>query len=76
MRDPDQIMTAAEWMRRPTWHGSYDDYVSHMRGIRRAAEVYCYACAWRGPREDLEHDRVFKADCCPDCGTAIEEDDA
>jgi hypothetical protein len=30
----EPIMTAAEWMRRPKWHGSYDDYVRHVRGVR------------------------------------------
>ncbi len=32
MNEP--IMTAQEWMQKPTWHGSYDDYVRHVRGVR------------------------------------------
>lgn len=27
----NRIMTAEEWCRRPTWHGSYDDYVKHIQ---------------------------------------------
>jgi hypothetical protein len=27
------VKTADEWMRSPTWHGSYADYARHVRGV-------------------------------------------
>lgn len=30
----DLIKTAAEWMRNPSYHGSYNDYVRYMRGMQ------------------------------------------
>lgn len=31
----EDIMSGEEWCRRPTWHGSYDDYVKHVRGTQQ-----------------------------------------
>lgn len=36
--------------------------------------VHCYACNWRGDRDELEPDFGGKLVCCPDCGTAIDDE--
>ena len=32
------VKSYKEWSRNPSLHGSYDDYVSHMKGIKKYLE--------------------------------------
>ena len=38
--DDYRIQPFEEWNRRPSWHGSYDDYVRHMQDAQRRNQAH------------------------------------